>query len=246
MSRNFLISLLVLALGNASLSAGDFAEANQRFQEGDFAGAASAYEQILAVEGPRANVYYNLGNSHFRLGKFGPAILAYERARVLTPRDRDLRTNLARARKDAAVTDESQLDPRINAVVSTLSPNEWSWLLASAALAIGALTMVGGVIRLPLHWTRRAVGLSLFCIALSASALYLRRAESTRGVVLSETTAIRISPFEQAESIATLSPGQIIQIGAQQSGFHYVESPNSGLHGWVADRDFSAVIPHQP
>ncbi|MCX8495350.1 MAG: tetratricopeptide repeat protein [Akkermansiaceae bacterium] len=246
MNRNFRFSLLFLALATASLSAGDFAEANQRFQAGDFAGAASAYEQILTVEGPRASVCYNLGNSYFRLGKFGPAILAYERARILTPRDPDLMTNLARARKDAAVTDESQLDPRINAVVSELSPDEWSWLLASAALTIGALTMVGGIIRLPLHWTRRAVGLSLFCIALSASALYLRRAESTRGVVISETTAIRISPFEQAESISTLRPGQIIQIGAQQSGFHYVESPSSGPHGWVADRDFSAVIPHQP
>ncbi len=246
MNRNFRISLLVVALGTASLSAGDFAVANKRFQEGDFAGAASTYEQILTMESPRASVYYNLGNTYFRLGKFGPAILAYERARILTPRDPDLRINLARARKDASVTDESPLDPRVNAVVSELSPNEWSWLLASAALAIGALTIVGGIIRLPLHWTRRTLGFLLCCIAVSATALYLRRTESSRGVIISDATAVRISPFEQAESTATLRPGQIIQIGAQQSEFHYIESPSSGLHGWVADRDFSAVIPHQP
>ena len=42
-------------------------------------------KSVLAQEGPSAAAYYNLGNARQRLGNIGPAILAYERARLLTP-----------------------------------------------------------------------------------------------------------------------------------------------------------------
>ena len=107
-------------------------EANQQFKSGDFAGAAAAYEKIIAAEGPRASVYYNLGNSYQQLKQYGPAILAYERARLLTPRDPDLLANLALARKAATAFEETGLHPWLDAVVNHLSRNEWSWLVAGA------------------------------------------------------------------------------------------------------------------
>ena len=91
--------------------------ANQRFKAGDFAGAAAAYEKILSAEGPRASVYYNLGNAYQNLKQYGPAILAYERARLLTPRDPDLLANLALARKAAAAFEETGRDPRLDAAL---------------------------------------------------------------------------------------------------------------------------------
>lgn len=246
MIYNILIEIFVLALGSISLFAGDFTGANKRFQEGDFTGAASAYEEILKSDGSNASVFYNLGNSYFRLGKLGPAILAYERARILTPRDPLLLSNLARARKDAAVTGDTQLAPWVNAIANKLSPNEWSCLLVGTALALGVLSIVASITRLPRRWTRGAVGFSLCCIAISAAALYLRRSEASRGVIVADNAAIRLSPFESAESIRTLPQGQIIQIGASQSEFHHIEAPGLELRGWLADRDFSAIIPGKP
>ena len=43
----------------------------------DLAGAAAAYEKVIAADGPRASVYYNLGNSYQQLKQYGPAILAW-------------------------------------------------------------------------------------------------------------------------------------------------------------------------
>jgi tetratricopeptide (TPR) repeat protein len=105
MKRLFIIFLACLCGAAAqALAAGraEFEQANALFEAGDFAGAADAYERILEEHGPRAAVFYNLGNSHLRMEDYGRAILAYERARLLTPRDPDLRSNLALARKTAA------------------------------------------------------------------------------------------------------------------------------------------------
>ena len=96
MNKNLLLGLLCLFLGSSSAFATPFDQANGQFKAGDYAGAAAAYEQVLAADGPRAAVFYNLGNSYQQLKQYGPAILAYERARLLTPRDPDLLANLVK------------------------------------------------------------------------------------------------------------------------------------------------------
>jgi tetratricopeptide (TPR) repeat protein len=222
-----------------------FDDANRRYEAGDFAGAAAAYEKLLAAEGSRAAVLYNLGNSYQRLGQHGPAILAYERARLLTPRDPDLRANLGLARKAAATIEEPAEHPRLHAALQFLSRNEWSWLLAGTALFLGGLALVSGVMKLPRRGMRQMVVISTFlaCLLLvaSAAALYLRGGEEKLGVVLSENATVRLSPFESAEALGSPRPGQMVRLGGENGGFHYVEVPAMALRGWLAREDLAAL-----
>lgn len=64
------------------------------YDQGDFKKAASLYEEILGQGVRNGSVYYNLGNSYFRLGEKGKAIASYLAARTLLPRDPDVRANL--------------------------------------------------------------------------------------------------------------------------------------------------------
>ena len=57
------------------------------------------YERLLRTEGATGHLLYNLGNTAFRLNQTGRAILYYERARLLLPRDADLAFNLGHARE---------------------------------------------------------------------------------------------------------------------------------------------------
>jgi tetratricopeptide (TPR) repeat protein len=224
-----------------------FTAANQQFQSGDYAGAAASYEKILTDAGPRAAVFYNLGNSYQRLGKHGPAILSYERARLLNPRDPDLLANLARARKAAAAFEENVRQARVEAALNYLSPNEWSWLVAGSALVLGGLALLAGVAGLPQRGLRQTVVatavLACLAMALGASVLYLRRGEANRGIVLSDAATVRLSPFEKAESLGTPGPGRIVQMGGKQGDFYYIEVPGVNLRGWLASRDVAAIIP---
>jgi tetratricopeptide (TPR) repeat protein len=243
MNQNFLLGLLCLFLGTTAVFANDFERANEQFKAGDFSGAAAAYEKILAAEGPRAAVFYNLGNSYQQLKRHGPAILAYERARLLTPRDPDLLANLALARKAATVAEVPGPYPRLDVALNYLSPNEWSWLVAGSALFLGCLAVVCGAVKLPRRWVVGPACLAGVCIIAGATALYLQRVETGRGVVLSADAAVRLSPFEKAESLGTPGAGRIVRLGAGSGDFQYIEVPGASLSGWMAGGDVAAIAP---
>ena len=100
LSRAVGAALLLVACGSAPFAAQEafFEEGNRLYQEGDFAGAVELYERILESGVESGELHYNLGNAWFRLGEIGPAVLHYERARRMMPRDDDLRANLELAR----------------------------------------------------------------------------------------------------------------------------------------------------
>ncbi|MCX6865661.1 MAG: tetratricopeptide repeat protein [Verrucomicrobia bacterium] len=250
MNRILLPGLCGLLLGMPPVSAAaspGFEQANRQFQAGDCAAAAAAYEKILAADGARAAVFYNLGNSYQRLGQYGHAILAYERARLLTPRDPDLLANLALARKAAAAFEENGNHPRLDAAVNYLSRNEWSWLVAGAALFLGGLAVLGGVLGMPRSGMRQtaltAAGMAALAIMAGATALYHRRDEASRGVVLTENAAVRLSPFDKAETLGSPGLGRTVHIRSHNGGFHYIEVPGTHLHGWLPIKDVAAIMP---
>jgi tetratricopeptide (TPR) repeat protein len=247
MNRNFFIGFFSLLLGSMSVFASALDDANLKFKSGDFSGAAAAYEKILADEGPRAAIFYNLGNSYHSLKQYGPAILAYERARLLAPRDPDLAANLALARKAATAFEESAFHPRVEALLNYLSCNEWSWLVAGSALFLGCLALICGVVSLSRRWMRQlamaSAGFAGLAIAAGSTALYLRRGEASRGVVLTEIATVRLSPFEKAEALGTPGAGRIVHLGAKNGDFRYVEVPGTNLHGWLVNKDVAAITP---
>jgi tetratricopeptide (TPR) repeat protein len=251
MKRIFIICLAWMC-GGFALALADGGEelnrANALFEAGDFANAAAAYEKIIAENGPRASVYYNLGNSHLRMGNYGPAILAYERSKLLAPRDPDLCSNLALARKTAAAFEEEPaLHPRVAAALRFLSRNEWSWLVAGSAIVLGGLGLLCGVARVRDGWMTRVMyicaAFAVLVILTGSAALYLRRAEAARGVILTADAVLRLSPFVTAGSVATPGAGRTVQLGEKSGEFRFIEIPGTNLQGWLADKDVAAVIP---
>lgn len=241
--HKFLIGLATICVGNAAT----LAEANKQFEDGKFSEAVTSYQKLLEVGGPDAAVYYNLGNAFQSGKKFGPAILAYERARLLTPRDPDLQANLAMARKAAAAFEESELHPRVDAVMGYLSRNEWSWLMVGGGLFLGVYALLRGLVKWPVRWTRQFGGVLAVMAGLGivagSVALWLRRGEAARGIVLTENASVRLSPFEEAEALGTAMPGRVIRLGEVKGDFRYIEVPGTGLKGWLAKADVAAVSP---
>ena len=245
MKRTALLGIIALLAAASFASAAAFEQANQQFAAGDFNAAAVSYEKAIAEDGPDAAAYFNLGNAYQSLKRYGPAILAYERARLLTPRDPDLRANLALARKAATAFDEPGPNPRLEAAIGYLSRNEWSWLVAGGALSLGVLSLVGGMMSFQRRGLRKpaiACGiLAGMAIAAGSTALYLRKDEAKRGIILSGETAVRLSPFENAESVGTASAGRVVRLGERKGDFHYIEASGSNLRGWVASADVAAI-----
>ncbi len=100
MKRPIFLFILVLFAGplQARESAPDvlqiFQSANAAYQQGDFEKAINSYESLIQKGVRESDVYYNLGNAYFKKDRLGQAILNYERARRIRPRDPDINANL--------------------------------------------------------------------------------------------------------------------------------------------------------
>ena len=74
-----------------------FYQANSLYEEGRYEEAAAAYRQLLDHGDDSGSLSFILGNTYFRMGRTGWAVLYYEKAKRLIPRDADLRANLGYA-----------------------------------------------------------------------------------------------------------------------------------------------------
>jgi tetratricopeptide (TPR) repeat protein len=73
-----------------------FIEGNNSYKQGNYSEALKFYEQLLSAKGNDPVVLYNAANASVKTNNTGKAVLYYERARRLWPRDRDVAENLRR------------------------------------------------------------------------------------------------------------------------------------------------------
>lgn len=102
MMRTPMIRVLLLFLMLSSVWAVDVQglmdQGNSFYEKGEFESAIASYEKVLATEMVSPALHYNLGCAYFSEKQYGRAILQFERARQLSPRDPDILHNLEYAR----------------------------------------------------------------------------------------------------------------------------------------------------
>ena len=240
----FLMTLLLLA---ATGRAATFDEANEQYAAGDYAKAAEQLEQVIASEGPSAARLFNLGNARFRMGQHGPAILAYEQARLLAPRDSDIITNLKVARDAAKTTDPAPNREWWQSIFYAASLHEWSWLTLGAAILAALPALLAGCFGWGKPaWKRSgfaAIVTGIILTALGSTALWMRRSEATMGIITAKDPILKLSPFKDAGDAASPGTGRRVEIGPLKDGWVYLTVPDSTIAGWLPERDVGRLIP---
>ena len=106
------------------------AKADSAYNSKDYTEAADLYKTIIKEYGVSSDLYYNLGNTYFRMGKISQSILAYERALKIDPSNKDARANLdfVNTTLEDKPEDNSSILGRIHSgVIAMMSPNAWAW-----------------------------------------------------------------------------------------------------------------------
>ena len=70
-----------------------FTQGNRHYDAGEYEAAIESYSTLVQRGVVDAHLYYNLGNAYYKAGMLGPAMLFYERAARLAPRDEDIAEN---------------------------------------------------------------------------------------------------------------------------------------------------------
>ena len=147
--KKILAAILILTAIGASAQTPQelMLRANNAYSQGHFAEAVDCYNAVLNAGYQSADLYYNLGNAHYRLDEYGLAILNYERALRLKPNFRDARQNLdlanSKTEEEIPPLPEIFLAQWAHKVVSWFSPTGWRILflcLGAALLAYAQQT----------------------------------------------------------------------------------------------------------
>ena len=210
-----------------------FAKANQAYSEGRYDEAAAGYQALVGSGNWNANVFYNLGNAYYRLGKFGPAIVNYERALALEPRHPEADANLRLARDEARAL-ELRKDP-IERYTGMVTIKQWA-IAAAAGFWIALFVAAHLVLS-----RRRSAGR----IALGAAGLVLSGVsvfaiatleDGTSGralaIVTGHNVSARIATADSAQTVLALPAGSTIKVLSERGDWLYAALPND-QRGWI-------------
>ncbi len=239
---NFIIVIFVLVNSVFANQAESLMnEANQLYQNKQYEEAIVKYNSILDSNFESAALYYNLGNSYYRSGKIGFAILNYERGLKLDPSNEDLLYNLSIVK--ARASDKIKEVPKLFIVewwellISALSTTMWQivvllfYLLLLVSITLYFVTKSGTTQRFAI--LSSLLGLSgaiLFSIILYAN---VQRETSTDfGVLTVNTISAKQSPNESSNDLFVIHEG--LKVAVHESfGEWYKIKLSDGKVGWL-------------
>lgn len=247
MKRSLLMTILAifLAIGlsaKAELPT-NWTKANEAYKDKQYSEALKLYEGFIEEGLASAALFYNMGNVYYRQDKVGLAILYYEKALKLSPRDAAVRANLALAQ--SRQLDQIQalpaffLDRWQQALQSIFPSNTWS-ILGLLLLWSG----VGGLIfwLLAAERTQRKRGfligatlliLSIIPFYLSAGRASFERNPGT-AILLESEYGLRTAPEEESTVILPLHEGVKVLIIDRIGEWMKVQLED-GEQGWLPE-----------
>ena len=217
-----------------------FQQANDLYREGDFVGAAGLYEQMLGAK-EEPELYYNLGNAYFKSGKLGLAILNYERAFQLKPRDRDIQSNLVYVSEliEYEIEDKRIWHVRFASQLLNYFTNTEIRFLALTAYFVFILGVVGSMAR-----RRRFVLGRLGAIALSIAVVgglltimkYTNMGERKQAIVTESEAEVRYGPSSTDRLAFRLVEGLKVNISGKKPGWYRI-GLRDGQTGWISESE---------
>lgn len=142
-----IITILFLIILPVVANAQDLVQkANAAYDKDKYSQALELYLKAEKQDGTSSELYYNIGNSYYKLGNMGRAILYYERALNLDPSNEDGKTNLDFVNdKIQSKTDNGStfISDWIDSAISSHSSNGWA--------AIAAVLFVGFIITIIIY-----------------------------------------------------------------------------------------------
>ena len=215
--------------------------ANQAYIDGDYSVAAQLYSQIEDGGYYSARLYYNMGNTYFKIGNLGKAILYYNRALVVSPSMDDARYNLeiAEAQTKDKITEVPQffLNRWIERLQRTMSCTAWSvvsLVLLGTALALLLIFLLSSHLSLRKAGFYGTIVSALLFIVTTAFALSERSRILNRedAIVMSSAISVKSSPDSEATDLFVLHEGTKVTISSEIEGWAEVTIAD-GKKGWT-------------
>jgi tetratricopeptide (TPR) repeat protein len=237
------IIMLCLLFQNMPAPADLYNQANELYKNADYEQAIELYEQA-AEQVINPELFYNLGNSYFKSGRIGKAIVNYRRALFMAPRDKDIKFNLMFARSYRADKVKSSTGP-IARIFSSLFHffSLFEIQILATCLFIIASIFAALYIIYRKNYFAYSLIISAFLCMLSFINWYAWTQElnARHGVIIVPETKGLSGPGEDYKEILVIHDGTEIKIREFRGDYALIHIPG-GIGGWVKKDVFEQVF----
>jgi len=214
-----------------------FDNANALYKDGKYKEAIGEYRKILDRDHVSGNLFYNIGNCYFKLGMLGKAILYYERAKRLIPKDGDLGSNF----EFAMSLKESGPEQRpvnwflgvMYRIYSGVNVNGLTLFLFCCYIITIAVLMAG-------IFNSRFKRLSIWILAVMIIILVSGITALTErisgidadSIITQETAEVKFAPFDDATTFFQVFEGDKVRVIHSTGQWSKIRRPD-GKIGWM-------------
>lgn len=226
-----------------------FSKANDFYKNGQYTKAAQLYLIIEKSGLESDDLYFNLGNSYYKLNKVAPSIYYYEKALKINPMHEDASNNLAFAKRmtiDVIEDLPKTFFQRFSSnVIQKLTYNTWAILGVTASFLAALLFLLYYFSSSP----KRKIfyfNITIFAVfvmtvsVIFAYSNYETTQKSRSAIIFASKSEIKNAPSLNSEPVFELHEGTKVTILDELSNWKKIKLAD-GKIGWVNVADIKEI-----
>jgi tetratricopeptide (TPR) repeat protein len=222
----------------APLSAAEIDPGQAAYAAGDYVGAIERWQAQVVAEGATAGRLAALGNAEWKLGRKGRAMVCWERALLLDPRNAVATAGIRHAQSAGGV--ERPALTWAEDYAGFLGANAWL-VIATAAFWVALLGLLIPRLRrrAPSEWQEKMVVAAATVFLLALPGLWGGHLHARRAVVRQTEVSLRLTPTARGEAIVGIAEGDVVRTDRPFNGYVRVTTAD-GKSGWLQAREIES------
>ncbi|MFO7821592.1 MAG: BatD family protein [Lentisphaeria bacterium] len=221
-----------------------FEKAVAAYDRSDYAQAQNLFEELSSPDRPNPKLLYNRGNCAYLAGNHTQALVFYERARRLSPRDTKILENLNFVRRELGLAAEGQSSSPVQILIRIrdyLRPDEW---ILAGALAVAVFGIGAGWLR----WRQRNWrACMLIASVLVFTVVYAVRTQyrttyrrNSQGIIAdNQADAYRLPQLRADKASVGLRAGEKVVIREVRTDWYRISVEDA--QAWVPRKDLLVI-----
>ena len=217
-----------------------FEKGNTFYNKGDYQNAIESYLEIIENGYHSSEVYYNLGNTNYKIGNVAETNYYFEKAKMLSPNDEMIINNLEFAKNmtmDSIETlPQTQINLFFNDLLALMTTDNWSVLTILTLWIVCILFLIYSFSK-PIFTKRIFFSSGVVSFLIFISFIYItiskhRHENIKKGIIFSKEIGVWTEPNQRTEVLFFLHEGTKIEITDELEGWSKILISN-GSEGWI-------------
>lgn len=248
--KKIILLLVFSILSNVLLSNNEeiFKQGNEFYRQGNYQEAINSYKLILDNGKHSFELYFNLGNSYYKINDITSAKLYYEKAKKISPYDEELLKNLNITNSLLIDKIDKLEDPIttkiINYFFEIFNYKIWGYISLIFAFIIFPFFVLykksKSIESQKIYLSIFIISLFICFLSLFASLKESKKLNEIKAIVYSHNSYIKSEPKDSSEDLFILHEGTLLLILEKSEGWAKIKLED-GKMGWIKQNDISEI-----